>query len=226
MFIDLDNFKDINDTFGHAVGDELLREVATRLAGVLRASDSVGRLGGDEFVVLVEGDSLDGGPDHVAQRILGALSQSFMLGVAEPFPCSMSASVGVASGDRPSAGDLLRDADVALYQAKAQGKNCYVVFQPAMQTAVHDRLELEMDLRNALGEGQFFVLYQPTFDLQSASVTGVEARLRWQHPLRGVIPPDSFIPLAEDTGMIVDIGRWVLREATAKPPSGTLRAMR
>jgi diguanylate cyclase (GGDEF)-like protein len=214
MFIDLDNFKDINDTFGHGVGDELLCSVAARLAGALRDSDTVGRLGGDEFVVLVEGDTLDDGPDLVAQRLLDVLRDPFELGVAGRFPCSVSASVGVASGDRPCAGDLLRDADIALYQAKAQGKNCYVVFQPAMQAAVHHRLELEMDLRNALGEGQFFVLYQPTFDLQSATVTGVEALLRWQHPTRGVIQPDTFIPLAESTGMIIEIGRWVLQEAT------------
>jgi diguanylate cyclase (GGDEF)-like protein len=214
MFIDLDNFKDINDTFGHAVGDELLREVAARLSGALRDSDTVGRLGGDEFVVLVEGDSLDAGPELIAERTLDVLRESFVLGVAERFQCSVSASVGVASGDRASAGDLLRDADVALYQAKAQGKSCYVVFQAAMQAAVHDRLALEMDLRNALGEGQFFVLYQPTFDLQSATVTGVEALLRWRHPIRGVIQPDTFIPLAEETGVIIDIGRWVLQEAT------------
>jgi diguanylate cyclase (GGDEF)-like protein len=214
MFIDLDNFKDINDTFGHAVGDDLLCQVAARLAGAMRDSDTVGRLGGDEFIVLVEGDSLDAGPEVVAQRILDVLRESFMLGAAERFPCAVSASVGVATGDRASAGDLLRDADVALYQAKEQGENGYVVFQPAMQTAVHDRLALEMDLRRALGEGQLFVLYQPTFDLQSANVTGVEALLRWQHPTRGVIQPDVFIPLAEDTGMIIDIGRWVLRETT------------
>jgi diguanylate cyclase (GGDEF)-like protein len=216
MFIDLDNFKDINDTFGHAVGDELLREVAARLEALFRDSDTVGRLGGDEFVVIVEGDSLDAGAEVVAQRVLDILREPFVLGTALRFPCAASASVGVAVGDRGSAGDLLRDADVALYEAKMQGKKCFVVFQPAMQVAVHDRLELEMDLRHALGEDQFFVLYQPTFDLRTAAVTGVEALLRWDHPGRGVVSPDTFIPLAEDTGLIIDIGRWVLRQATSQ----------
>jgi diguanylate cyclase (GGDEF)-like protein len=214
MFVDLDNFKDVNDTFGHAAGDELLRELASRLSSVVRGSDTVGRLGGDEFVVLAEGSSLDAGPEVLAERLLDVLREPFLIGGNEGAPFSMSGSVGVANGDRPTAGDLLRDADVALYQAKALGKNRFVVFQPSMQTAVQDRLALEFDLRRAIEDKQLFLVYQPTFDLQHATVTGVEALLRWRHPQRGVLQPDAFLPLAEDTGLIVEIDRWVLREAT------------
>jgi diguanylate cyclase (GGDEF)-like protein len=147
MFVDLDNFKDVNDTFGHAAGDDLLRELAGRLSGVLRLTDTVGRLGGDEFVVLAEGTSLAAGSEALAQRLLDVLREPFLIGEV-PFP--LSGSVGVANGDRDSASDLLRDADVALYEAKALGKNRYVVFQASMQTAVRDRLEMEADLRKAI----------------------------------------------------------------------------
>ncbi len=213
LFIDVDNFKDINDTLGHPVGDTLLRAVATRLSTALRESDTVGRLGGDEFVVLVEGASLYAGPEVVAQRLLDVLREPFDLG-DDVRPYLVTASIGIASGERSSADDMLRDADVALYRAKAAGKGCYVLFQPEMQTEIHDRLQLEMELRDAVSDGQLFLLYQPTFDLTTVTVTGVEALVRWQHPRRGIISPSDFIPLAEETGAILDIGRWVLREAT------------
>jgi diguanylate cyclase (GGDEF)-like protein len=213
MFIDLDGFKDVNDTFGHAVGDELLRAVTARLQGILRPNDTVGRLGGDEFVVLVDGGSLDVGPELVAERILVVLREPFQIDGQLTGPLSVSASIGIATGDRPSAGDLLRDADIALYQAKLDGKDRFRVFEEQMQTVVQDRLLLQMDLHEALENQQFTLVYQPICSLTSGKVTGVEALIRWEHPTRGQIQPDDFIPLLEETGLILEVGRWVLNEA-------------
>jgi len=131
-------------------------------------------------------------------------------------PITVTASIGIANGDRASAQELLRDADIALYRAKATGKDCYVVFEPAMQSAALDRLELKSDLDSALANNQFFLLYQPIFDLESVRIRGVEALIRWQHPIRGVISPDNFIPVLEDSGLIVEVGRWVLDQACAQ----------
>jgi len=195
------------------VGDRLLKAVAVRFAGVLRSSDTVGRLGGDEFVVLAEGVSLAAGPELVAERLQDVLREPFCLEGLTGVPMSISSSIGIAEGERDTAGELLRDADIALYRAKASGKGSVALFQPEMQSAVLDRLEREMELRSALGDGEFFLLYQPVFDLNNVSVCGVEALLRWHHPVRGVVTPDEFIPILEDTGMIIDIGRWVLHEA-------------
>jgi len=211
LFIDLDGFKDVNDSLGHAVGDQLLQAVAARLSATMRESDSIGRLGGDEFVVLVDGTTMDAGPELVAERILEVLHAPFELAGAGPL--RLSASIGIAAGTRPSATELLRDADIALYQAKAAGKDCFVVFRPEMHTAVQDRHLLEMDLRVALSCHQYFLNYQPIFDLRSGDTIGVEALLRWRHPERGVVQPDTFIPILEDSGMITDVGRWVLEEA-------------
>jgi diguanylate cyclase (GGDEF)-like protein len=213
LFIDLDGFKGVNDTLGHAVGDQLLRAVAGRLGVTMRESDSVGRLGGDEFIVLVDGATMDAGPELVAERLLSVLRAPFELECWSNGPLTLTASVGIAVGDRPSATELLRDADIALYEAKTQGKDRFVVFQPEMHTVVQDRLLLEMDLRDALTSGQFFLAYQPIFNLRSGETTGVEALLRWRHPDRGVVQPADFIPVLEDSGMIVDVGRWVLQEA-------------
>jgi diguanylate cyclase (GGDEF)-like protein len=212
FFIDLDNFKTVNDTLGHGAGDQLLKAVGNRLSAAIRANDTVGRLGGDEFVVLAEGTSLDGGPELVAARLLDVLLEPFELAGFEGIPLTTSASIGIATGQRTSAGDLLRDADIALYRAKAAGKACAVVFESYMQSEVLDRLDLELDLRATLCE-QFFVSYQPMFDLATLEMTGVEALLRWKHPDRGVVLPDTFVPILEDTGMIFETGRWVLREA-------------
>src|ERR1700688_488857 len=213
LFVDLDNFKDINDTLGHEAGDKLLKAVAIRFAGVLRSSDTVGRLGGDEFVVLAEDVSLAAGPELVAERLQDVLREPFRLEGLPEVPMSISASIGIAEGERASASDLLRDADIALYRAKAIGKGSVALFQPEMQSAVLDRLEREMELRSALAGGEFFLLYQPVFDLENVSICGVEALLRWRHPVRGVVGPDEFISILEDTGMIIEIGRWVLHEA-------------
>ena len=212
-FIDLDNFKDTNDSLGHEAGDKLLCAVAARFGSMLRSGDTVGRLGGDEFVILTEGAALADGPMLVAERIREALHEPFHLEGYAGLPINVTASVGIAIGDRPSAQELLRDADVALYQAKAVGKDCCVVFEPEMQSAAVDRLALKSNLYSALANNQFFLLYQPIFDLESMEVRGVEALLRWQHPTRGVIGPDEFIPVLEENGLILGVGRWVLRQA-------------
>ncbi len=216
LFVDLDNFKSINDTLGHEVGDELLRAVAARLDGVVRATDAFGRLGGDEFVVVSEELSLSAGPELIAERLLEALKEPFKLGSKEETRLTVTASIGIASGDRTAPADLLRDADIAMYRAKWDGKNRYVVFETGMQDAVQTRMELEMDLRVALENKEFSLVYQPTFDLSDMSPTGVEALIRWNSPTRGTVQPDDFIPLLEETGLITQIGKWVLEEACAQ----------
>jgi diguanylate cyclase (GGDEF)-like protein len=216
LFIDLDNFKDANDSLGHEAGDHLLQAVASRFSAMLRASDTIGRLGGDEFVVLTEGASLAGGPAMVAERIREVLRKPFQVEGYEGLPITVTASIGIATGNRSTAQELLRDADIALYRAKGKGRDCYAVFEAAMQSDALDRLELKSDLDSALAKGQFFLLYQPIFDLDSVRIRGVEALIRWRHPTRGVIPPDDFIPVLEDSGMIVDVGQWVLQEACAQ----------
>jgi diguanylate cyclase (GGDEF)-like protein len=212
LFIDLDNFKSINDTLGHGAGDELLRAVCARLQVVVRDIDALGRLGGDEFVIVAEGMSLDAGPELIAERLLDALKQPFELKGAE-HRLTVTASVGIATGDRGSAEELLRDADIAMYRAKWSGKNRYVVFETGMQDAIQSRMEMEMDLRMAFENDEFFLVYQPTFDLERMSPTGMEALIRWSSPTRGIVQPDDFIPLLEETGLIVQVGEWVLEQA-------------
>jgi diguanylate cyclase (GGDEF)-like protein len=212
LFVDLDNFKSINDTLGHGAGDELLQAVAARLDGIVRATDALGRLGGDEFVVIAEEISLAAGPEMIAERLLAALKEPFKLAGQET-RLTVTASIGIAMGERASAEELLRDADIAMYQAKWDGRNRYVMFESGMQDAVQSRMELEMDLRGAIDKDEFFLVYQPTFDLRNMSPTGVEALIRWNSPERGVVQPSDFIPLLEDTGLIVVVGKWVLREA-------------
>src|SRR6201999_1653402 len=180
MFIDLDGFKGVNDTFGHPVGDELLRAVGGRSGGVLRESDTIGRLGGDEFVVLVEGE-----PELVARRILTALREPFDLGTVSG-PVTITTSIGIAAGLREAARDLLRDADIALYEAKGAGRNRYAEFRHEMHLAAHDRLTLQTDLREAIARDQLFVVYQPSIDLETGAASAAEALLRWQHATRGL----------------------------------------
>jgi diguanylate cyclase (GGDEF)-like protein len=213
LFIDLDNFKSINDTLGHSVGDELLRAVAARLDGVVRSSDALGRMGGDEFVVVSEELTSADGPELIAERLLEALHQPFKLGADKQTRLTVTASIGIAVGDRDSAEELVRDADIAMYRAKWDGKNGYAVFETGMQDKVQNRMELEMDLREALEKNEFLLAYQPTVGLRNMSPTGVEALIRWEHPVRGLVQPNDFIPLLEETGLIVDVGKWVLQEA-------------
>jgi diguanylate cyclase (GGDEF)-like protein len=213
LYVDVDGFKHINDTFGHAAGDELLRIVAERLGAIVREGDTAARLGGDEFVVLLEGSTLDAGPELVADRLLEVLRQPYELGGAAGRPLKVTASIGVAMGTGENADELLRDADLAMYQAKQGGRNRCAVFESSMQTSSRDRVTLEMDLADALERREFFLVYQPTFDLRSKRTIGVEALIRWRHPTRGVLAPGEFIAIAEASALIVPIGRWVLKEA-------------
>jgi diguanylate cyclase (GGDEF)-like protein len=212
LFVDLDNFKAINDTLGHGAGDELLQAVAARFDGVVRDIDAVGRLGGDELVVVAGDMSPGAGPELVAERLLESLRKPIPIG-EDQTPVTITATIGVATGERDSASDLLRDADIAMYQAKLNGRNGYVVFESAMAEAVQSKMELELDLREAIEHEEFFLVYQPTFDLRDMSPTGLEALIRWRSPSRGVVQPDGFVPLLEETGLICEIGRWVLMQA-------------
>ena len=209
LFIDLDDFKTVNDSLGHGTGDTLLVAVANRLAGALRPSDTIARLGGDEFAILVE-DLVDpGDAARAAQRVMESLEQPFDVIGREVY---VSASIGIAAG--LSDGELLlRDADLAMYRAKESGKGRYEVFEPAMHAAIVDRLELEVDLRRGIERGELELAYQPIFSLRTGAIAGLEALVRWRHPRRGLVRPDSFIPLAEASGRIHEVGRWVLRAA-------------
>lgn len=213
LYIDLDGFKDVNDTFGHRAGDELLKTVAARLSSVLRDVDTAARLGADEFLVLMEGSSLKAGPELVAERLLEVLRLPYEIDRSSTARISMTASIGIAFGHRASAEELLRDAGLALQKAKSSGHNRYALFESSMRAAVHDRVTLEMDLADAAARGELFLLYQPMFDLRSEQLVAVEALLRWRHPMRGVLTPEEFIPLAEESGLIVPLGRWALHEA-------------
>ena len=213
LVVDLDHFKTINDKLGKEAGDELLKAVALRLMGVLRASDTIGRPSGDEFIILADGLSLSGGPELLAERLMDALKEPFVIEGFDDTPVSVTASIGIATNESDEPDDLLRDAAIALCQAKAQGRNCHVRFRPEMKSAAMERLELETDLREALQEEQFFLVYQPVFELNSAGVWGAEAFLRWRHPVRGVVDPEYFLPVLASTEMVVSVGSWALKQA-------------
>ncbi len=210
VFLDLDRFKLVNDTLGHAGGDALLVAVTDRIRACLRRAETAARLGGDEFAILLEEARDEVAAAHVAQRIAASLREPFMLGDREVF---VTSSIGIALGTVEDAETLLRNADVAMYRAKARGKDRYEIFEPAMHAEVMDRLALESELRHAIAGDELELHFQPAFKLESREPLGVEALVRWRHPQRGLLPPGVFIPLAEESGLILPLGRWVLNEA-------------
>jgi diguanylate cyclase (GGDEF)-like protein/PAS domain S-box-containing protein len=212
FFLDLDDFKTINDSLGHGEGDQLLVATAERLRGALRAGDTLARMGGDEFAILVEDTSAIGTPEDIARRLLDTLQAPFQLAGLELF---VHASVGVAvvRGQKTTAEDLLRNADAAMYMAKSRGKNRVVLFEPGMHRAALARLALKGDLERAMERQEFVLHYQPIVDLATGAMNGVEALLRWRTSSKRLILPGEFVPLAEETGLIIALGQWVLESA-------------
>ena len=227
LFIDLDNFKTLNDTLGHDVGDQLLKQVAQRLKLCVREGDTVARLGGDEFVVILENLSTSRreaaiGTETAAEKILAAFSQMYRFGQAAHYS---TASIGstLFKGSALSTDDLMKQADLTMYKAKEAGRNKHRFYDPVMGVAVKERVELERDLREAL-EAKRFVLHYQAQVVGNGRVTGAEVLVRWQHPQRGLVSPGEFIPLAEDTGLILPLGHWVLETACAQLARWATRA--
>ncbi|CAN5902286.1 hypothetical protein BH23ACT11_BH23ACT11_24430 [soil metagenome] len=212
LFVDLDNFKLINDSLGHELGDRLLVEVAGRFQEALRSADTVARLGGDEFTILLDPIAGLGEAARVVERITESLQEPFQVEGHEVF---VTASIGVALGSKGGEGpqELLRNADMAMYRAKGSGRGRFEVFESSMTAGLQARLTLENDLRRAIERDEFVLYYQPQLEFENGQIRGMEALLRWERPAQGLVSPAEFIPLAEETGMIVPIGSWVLREA-------------
>lgn len=219
LLLDLDGFKRVNDSMGHAAGDELLRTIALRIANCVRASETVSRLGGDEFAIVVESPDDDAEAQQLGERLLRMVALPVSIGGREVV---VHASIGIAVAQPGDDGDaVLRNADTAMYAAKAMGKQCVRAFDPSMHARAISRMELEEDLRHALANQEFVLYFQPLVNLQDGALRGFEALLRWRHPRRGLVSPAEFLPVAEDTGMIVALGRWVLREACARAATWT-----
>src|SRR5690242_2763757 len=212
LYLDLDHFKDVNDTLGHTVGDQLLQSVAARLAATVRETDTVARFGGDEFALIATNLKEPAGSAILAGKVLAAVSEPISI---EGRELRSGASIGIAvyGPDSPDAETLLSHADVALYRAKSEGRGTYRFFTDEMDAEVRLRVTLEAELRSALASGQLFLVYQPQVDIETGRIVGVEALIRWRHPTRGVVSPGEFIPVAEQCGLIVALGHWVMREA-------------
>ena len=223
FWIDLDYFKKVNDTHGHPAGDALLKKVAGRLRATVREKDIVARLGGDEFAILQKGVTTVAAATRLAKRLLEALTETHVI-LGQKVTCSASIGITIAPRDGANAEDLLKCADLALYTAKSAGRGAYAFYTKGMEQADSDRHQLEIDLRAAVDENQLELYYQPIVDFQKQHVSGFEALMRWHHPTRGLISPDGFIPIAEESGAIVEMGAWALKRActeAAKWPSHT-----
>jgi diguanylate cyclase (GGDEF)-like protein len=219
FYIDLDHFKDVNDTLGHPVGDELIRNVTTRLSGLLRPEDMVSRLGGDEFAVIITGGAEATALHRTAERIISAICAPYTIGGHNIL---IGASIGIATIDRRSglvAADVMRYADMALYRAKNEGRNRACIYDAAMDADLSERKQLESDLREAINSDQLRIVYQPIVNGSGDTILGVEALSRWSHPTRGDIEPARFIPIAEHSGLIIELGEWVLRRACTEGKS-------
>jgi diguanylate cyclase (GGDEF)-like protein len=212
LFLDLDRFKVINDSMSHEAGDRLLIKVSKRLRGCIRPMDTIARLGGDEFVILFEDLAAVDGALLVADRIQKSLEEPFFIESQEVYTsCSMGLAVAETFEAQPS--DLVRDAEVAMYRAKSKGEGQMEIFDPSMNARAMERLRMESEMRQALDRGEFLLNYQPLINLGGGMIEGWEALVRWKHPERGMVSPGDFIPLAEETGIIVPLGQWVLEEA-------------
>ena len=218
LFLDLDGFKHINDSLGHSVGDKLLRSVAKRLLACVRSPDTVSRNGGDEFIIVLQEMELPNQAAITARRVLKTLADSHKVGELD---LHVTASVGVSvyPDDGPDAETLIKNADTAMYQAKANGRKIFQFFTPEMNVSAVERQTIEEDLRHALENHEFALHYQPKVNLKTGAVVGAEALIRWAHPTRGPLSPSKFIPVAEETGLILPIGAWVLREACLQAKS-------